>query len=53
MKALIPPVTETTAITLATPIMIPSVVKKLRNRLAKIAAKAERELSIREKNISC
>ena len=52
INALMPWVTETTAMTLATPITMPSVVRKLRSPCAKIDTKAARELSNKAKNIS-
>jgi len=51
MNALMPPVSDTTLITLATPMIIPRVVRKLLMRLANMAISAERKLSISEKNI--
>jgi hypothetical protein len=52
IKELIPWVTDITAITLATPMTIPNVVRKLRSPWAIIEANAERELSMSEKSIS-
>ena len=51
INALMPPVSDTTLITLATPIIMPRVVRKLLIRLANMAISADRKLSINEKSI--